>query len=191
MNKLLNGPIPGENYTTDTKNFPWHRPPQFTNLDEAIEHCIENIFDDERSDGLITMLQIGMSIMDVTQLILMGGIGKGLWSTDFAILMAGPVSNVLVLMARGYDIDFDLGIEAEDDSISSMPAFFRASEEVDPMVKTGLDKMFGMGEADDSPNPMEQDPDSGATDDPGLMGGGEESNEGGLGSPAPQMEGMM
>lgn len=190
--KLLNGPIPGENYTTDTKNFPWHRPPQFTNLDEAIEHCIEHIFDDEKSDSFITMLQIGFSIMDVTQMLLISGVGKGLWSVDFAILMAGPVSNVFVLMARGYEIDFDLGIDPEDSTISSMPAFFNASRDVDPMMKTGLDNMFGMGEAE--PGPMEQDPEGAA---PTPEGGSDDGmTQGGLGSPSPSpdeatLEGMM
>lgn len=114
QDKLVNGPIPGENYTTDTKNFPWHRPPQYTHPDDAIEYAIKWILDDERSDGYMTMLEIGWSIVDVTQMFIMNGVGKGLWTFDMGLIIAGPVSHLLVIMARGYDIDFDLGIKKED-----------------------------------------------------------------------------
>lgn len=109
--KLLNGPIPGENYTTDTRNFPWHRPPQFTNMDDAIEYSIKYILDEERSDGYITLLEVGWSIVDITQMFIMGGIGRGLWTFDFGLLMAGPISHLFVIMARGAEIKYELGIK--------------------------------------------------------------------------------
>ena len=33
----FDGPIPGENFTSETKNYPWHRPPEITDYDEALE----------------------------------------------------------------------------------------------------------------------------------------------------------
>ena len=27
------GPIPGENFTSDERNYPWHRPPEYTDTD--------------------------------------------------------------------------------------------------------------------------------------------------------------
>ena len=36
-----NAPIPGANYTSDTRNYPWHRPPDITDVDEALEHIME------------------------------------------------------------------------------------------------------------------------------------------------------
>ena len=29
-------PIPGANYTSDTRNYPWHRPSDITTYDEAV-----------------------------------------------------------------------------------------------------------------------------------------------------------
>ena len=35
--KNFDAPIPGENYTAETKNYPWHRPPDIVDYDEAID----------------------------------------------------------------------------------------------------------------------------------------------------------
>lgn len=110
-NHQLSGPIPGENYTSDTKNYPWHRPPEVTNLDQAIELSAKQLMSEEGSSGLVTMLHSGMDIATLTDTFVTSGIGAGKWTPDFAILLAGPVSHMIYLMAKGYGIDADLGID--------------------------------------------------------------------------------
>ncbi len=43
------GPIPGENYTSDTKNYPWHRPPEFDDLDKAIDYIGKRLTKEENA----------------------------------------------------------------------------------------------------------------------------------------------
>lgn len=109
--KPPSGPIPGENYTSDTKNYPWHRPPEITDFDTAIEVSTKQLMSEEGSSGLVTMLQAGMDIGTLTDTFVTSGIGSGKWTPDFAILLAGPVSHIIQLMAKGYGIDADLGID--------------------------------------------------------------------------------
>lgn len=126
----MDGPIPGENFTTDTKNFPWHRPPQYTNMDDAVEAVMKKVFDDESSGAFLTMIEMGFTIVSVAQLLVMSGVGAGKWSVDFGILLAGPVAHILVIMCRSYGIDFELGIDPE--SKTPTTSFFRAAAKVDP-----------------------------------------------------------
>jgi hypothetical protein len=107
----MSGPIPGENYTSDTKNYPWHRPPEITDLDQAIEVSSKQLMSEEGSTGLVTMLQAGIDIATLTDVFVTSGIGAGKWTPDFAILLAGPISHIIYLMAKGYGIDADLGID--------------------------------------------------------------------------------
>lgn len=104
------GPIPGENYTSDTRNYPWHRPPEFTDLDKAIDMIAKRLLSEE-GHGVVVMLKAGMDIASITEMFLMSGIGAGKWTVDFALLLAGPVSHIMCLMADAYDIEYDLGIE--------------------------------------------------------------------------------
>lgn len=122
--KLMDGPIPGENFTSDTKNYPWHRPPEYTNFDEAIEASFKKLTDEHAANGLLTMVEMGMPISDLTETFLMSGIGAGKWTPDFALLMAGPVSHIIYLMAKGYGIDCDLGLDEK--SKAPTTAFFKA-----------------------------------------------------------------
>lgn len=125
------GPIPGENYTSDTKNYPWHRPPEFTDLDEAIEASFKKLTGEEESISLLTMVEMGIDIATLTDMFVTAGIGAGKWTPDFAIILAGPVSHIIYLMAKGYGLDCDLGL---DDGKSRPPtkAFFDAVKKIDP-----------------------------------------------------------
>lgn len=136
----LSGPIPGENFTSDTKNYPWHRPPEFTDLDKAIDMIAKKLLSEESSKGIITMLEMGMDITTLTDTFLTSGIGAGKWTPDFALLLAGPVSHIIVLMAKGYDIDYDLGIDQKTKAPTS--SFFkevRNRENAVKVIKENID----------------------------------------------------
>lgn len=106
------GPIPGENFTSDRKNYPWHRPPQHTDLDTAIEDVYKRLMTDEdTSTGILTMIEMGTDISTITDMIVHSGIGAGKWTPDFALLLAGPVAHIIYLMAKGYGLDPKLGWE--------------------------------------------------------------------------------
>lgn len=122
----ITGPIPGENYTSDTKNYPWHRPPEYTNIDQAIEAVGKKLLSEEASPGVLTMLEMGMTVATITDAFLTSGIGAGKWTPDFALLLAGPTSHIICLMAEGYGIDYDLGIDDKRPKPTS--AFFKQLE---------------------------------------------------------------
>lgn len=121
---VMDAPIPGENFTSDTKNYPWHRPPQFTNMNESFEYIVEQIGEEDVSSSIMTMLEIGVPVSRLVDMLLTAGIGGGKFTVDYAMLMAGPLSHVICLMARRMDIDVDLGIKKKN----KMPtkAFFDA-----------------------------------------------------------------
>lgn len=123
------GAIPGANYTRDTRNFPWHRPPDITDIDTGIESCMKKLTTKDTSYALLTMLQLGVNVVQATDIFVTSGISQGKWTPDFALLLAGPVSNIIKLMADGYGIKYDMGLEDKP-----MPSknYFTASQKIDP-----------------------------------------------------------
>lgn len=111
MKRANNGPIPGENFTSDTRNYPWHRPPEFSDLTEAMDHIMEKILEPKKVKGLMTALQLDMDIATMTDVIVTQGIAKGKWTPDYALLLAGPVSRIIELMAKREGIDYQTGWE--------------------------------------------------------------------------------
>lgn len=110
---LFDAPIPGENYTSDTKNYPWHRPPEIDDLDGGVEYSMNALLDDEDMFfQYMAYLDSGLSIVTTTDIFMTMGIANGKWTPDFALLLAGPVSRILEIMAKAYGIKVELGLES-------------------------------------------------------------------------------
>lgn len=129
MKRELTGPIPGENFTSDTKNYAWHRPPEHTSIDTAIEEVYKKITKDHVSTGILTMIEMGTDISTITDMLVTAGIGAGKWTPDFAILMAGPVAHIIYLMAKGYGLDCELGYETSKRPPTA--AFFKGIKKIE------------------------------------------------------------
>ena len=125
--KIPNGPIPGENYTSDTKNYPWHRPPDITNLDKGIEAIAKQISTKEGVFGILNTLQMGIPVVQVATIIVTSGIGAGKWTPDYAVLLAGPCARLIQIMADNAKIKYDMGLE--DKPIPTIE-FFKGLKEV-------------------------------------------------------------
>ena len=41
--KMFDFPIAGANYAADTRNYPWHRPPDIVNYDEGVDYLIRKM----------------------------------------------------------------------------------------------------------------------------------------------------
>lgn len=137
IDALLDGPIPGENYTSDTKNYPWHRPPDIVDIDEAIQWSIENLTEEEAGFAMLSLVEAGTDIVTAADIFVTIGIAKGKWTPDFAILLAGPVARILEIMAKAYEVDYKLGLEKRGPRMTS--AFLKAAREgrVEPVDMGG------------------------------------------------------
>lgn len=147
------GPIPGENYTADTKNYPWHRPPEFADLDKAIEMSAKRLTEENNAISILTMIEAGVSVASITEMYLMSGIGAGKWTVDQALLLAGPVSHIICLMCKGYGVKYDLGVDNKKTPITSVfmkemkkinaPKAKKAGQEVAKQVEDVKEKASG------------------------------------------------
>lgn len=108
------GPIPGENFTSNEKNYPWHRPPDYTDMDSALEKVVADFEDDPNvMHKYMSYLSVDIPVTAVTDMIVTKGISKGYWTVDFGILLAGPIAKILTIIAKSFDIKYELGIDEE------------------------------------------------------------------------------
>jgi hypothetical protein len=109
----FDGPIPGENYTSDTKNYPWHRPPDVTNLKDFVEESMKRASEPEKSSGILAALEAGMPLADLMSYSLLSAVGRGRVSIDTAILSAGPLTRYIEEMAKAEGVEYQRGWEQE------------------------------------------------------------------------------
>lgn len=107
----IDGPIPGANYTSDTRNYPWHRPPEYTDYDDAVEYLITKINEPEHQDLVMSLLELKMDVASVVTSLLLQSISKGKIPIDLAILVAGPVARYVGIIADEAGIKHKMTVE--------------------------------------------------------------------------------
>ena len=123
------GPIPGENYTSDTKNYPWRQPPQFNNVEDALDMLAEKLTNFKTANGILTMVELGFPIYKIVHMLLMLGVNEGKWTVDFMFLLAGPLARMIELICIGFGVDYDLGIYDDEDDFET-GTFFKEDEKL-------------------------------------------------------------
>lgn len=122
----INGPIPGENYTSNTKNYPWHRPPEITDIDAGIEAAIKQLSTRKGAYGLLNNLQAGVTVVQAADMFITSGIGAGKWAVDLGILLAGPVARMMEIMAKDAGIEFAMGLD--DDPLPTISYYKKKTD---------------------------------------------------------------
>lgn len=123
---MFNGPIPGENLTSDPKNYPWHRPPDLVDYDEVVEYMIAKVMEPQALNALMAFIGTGYTISSLVSYGMLSTIGKGKFQIDMAILAAGPIARLLQILAEDAGIDYDMGVEGDFKPLS--PAMLRLAE---------------------------------------------------------------
>lgn len=113
---LFNAPIPGENLTVDTRGYPWHRPPAHPSYDEAFEFFTDNLFGDATRLGNISLLvSNGISLLAVTQSIMLQAVSGGKITPDVSLLIAGPVYKTLSKILDKLGVKYLTGYDSEEE----------------------------------------------------------------------------
>jgi len=131
------GPIPGENFTSDTKNYPWRQPPEFTDIEPCLDYLAKRITQFKVANGIMSMAEMGLPLYKISSMILTMGVGEGKWTVDFTLALAGPLTRMIELICIGFDVEYELGIE-EDEEDFNTGDFFKNDLE----LKSGDSKLF-------------------------------------------------
>jgi len=109
--------IPGESLTNDPQNpQPFERTPEFTELRDALEYLFVAITEEETYMPLMEEIANGLPIMDFVQVFLFEGFNNGKWNPDLMMLLAEPMTYMIMALAERVDIDYIIyrGEELED-----------------------------------------------------------------------------
>ena len=109
----FDGPIAGENYTSDTRNYPWHRPPDLVDYDDIVEDLLVQTSEPERMTYVMSLLSSGVTIASLVDAVLMTNIAKGRMPIDMAILAAGPLAKFVDILSEDAGISTELGLDGK------------------------------------------------------------------------------
>jgi len=171
--QIPRAPIPGANYTSDTRNYPWHRPADIDKYDEAVLNTLNRLETPSGASLVYSMLDVDVPIATITSAMLQQAISKGVIHIDMAILIAGPVARGIEVFAKSHDLKYEMGADPDDEVIytpNQLAVLLRSqqqesedgpamedstpTEPVSPPTESGL--MSSPSEEDIEPAPEEE-----------------------------------
>jgi len=135
------GPVPGQSLTNSgDSQQPWEQPPRITNIKEARETVFLEILKEENLTSIVNLLDEGMSVAKITEMLLFIGFSKGEFNADMMLLLAEPTMYMLLAIAEAVGIDPAINDnDAEDEELEQATA--EENEEVKQFLKIREDEL--------------------------------------------------
>ena len=109
--ELFRGPIPGENYTSDVRNYPWHRPPDLIEYDEIVDYTFDKLTDEDNIHKMLALLGAGLDVSTLVGIAHLQNISRGKYSIDMALLTAGPIARLIQIHCEQNGVTVDMGLK--------------------------------------------------------------------------------
>ena len=100
------GPIPGQSLTNSPDSQqPWEQPPEVTGVKDGRELMFLEILKDENLESIVMLMNNGMSVSEVAEMLLFIGYTKGKFNADLMMLLLEPVMYMLLAIAEAVGIE--------------------------------------------------------------------------------------
>lgn len=134
---ILDAPIPGESLTKPVGASKVERPPQFSDMNEALEYLFNKMTDPKFVARMIAIMKAGAPAEAVARTLIFTGFMNGKWSVDLALLLAPTVMRMIVSIALNAGMsEKDLKIKNPDKEFSSFVKEFGKYISADKMSPT-------------------------------------------------------
>jgi|TARA_R110000824_G_scaffold348434_1_gene535173 hypothetical protein len=109
---VLDRPIPGQSLTDEPKNYPWERPPEMSDPDEALSFYIDKLEDVDVLDPIMEVLgdsKIPLTTL-VSGLVRSLGVSTGRHSIDVGLMISPAIHEYIKRVADILEVDYDEGL---------------------------------------------------------------------------------
>jgi len=108
---MFEAPIPGQSLTTPPKQYPWERPPEMVDPEEAMAYYVDWLTNAERMSAIMEALELGFTVKNLTEGIVRVGVAEGLHTIDVGLLVSPVVHHYIKSTAQTLKVDFEEGFE--------------------------------------------------------------------------------
>lgn len=104
MGVFNNHPIPGQSLTRTPGSSPTQRPPQFADVNDALEFLWGNITNPRMATRLLLIMKKGTSAEYIARAIAFQGFMTGKWTPDVALLLLKTLMRMIVTLGESKGI---------------------------------------------------------------------------------------
>ena len=129
LNEIFDGPMGGEAWTHAPGTMPYDRPPQFADLDVALDDMFKRLRRPGVTKKMLNVLETGMPVDILAESLLGSGFTEGRYGAPVLMQMAAPTAVMLWRMAEMAGIEPKLSTDPELKGVDFDPLDMFAAQE--------------------------------------------------------------
>ena len=111
----FDAPIPGMSLTHALGDRPWQSPAQYSTVDEAIQYYMDRMTTDDFMDQLMDILELGISVSDIANIIQTSSVMEGIHSVDVGVLVSPVIMEMIMFVADSAGVDYETGLDEPEE----------------------------------------------------------------------------
>jgi len=117
--KQFDAPIPGMSLTAELGARPWQSPAQYPTVDEAIQYYMDRMTSDQFMDQLIDIVEMGIPVSDIANIIQTSSVMEGIHSVDVGVLVSPVIMEMIMFIAESAGVDYVTGLDDPQERVIS------------------------------------------------------------------------
>jgi len=113
-NMDIGRPIPGQSLTNDPKNpYAWEKPPEFSDPQRGMLQIFETLTEKDTLSNTLLSLVKGVSVIDISSIVLYSGFLEGKWNPDLMTLLMEPTMYMVMYLGDQAGINYAMDSKKE------------------------------------------------------------------------------
>lgn len=153
--------IPGQSLTKPPRNYPWERPYEIVDPEEAVQYHLERLSRPDTIDNVLFALEMGVPVKHMTKGLMTAATGNGIHNVDVGLIIYPVVAEFIRTAATEADVsfinDFENAETKKQDEDAKVMALLKKSLEETPEEQqdSGFEMIKDITEA---PQEMPEEP---------------------------------
>jgi len=132
--------IPGQSLTDYPKNYPWERPPEITDPNEAVRFHIDRISDEDVIDNVLQLFQFGIPAKTLSESMMTVAVSSGIHSIDVSLIVEPIVRDFMMKAADMAGVKYKETFNPDEMTMAERASLF--DEAVASIPESERDKGF-------------------------------------------------
>ena len=116
--------VPGQSLTDYPKNYPWERPPEITDPNDAIKFHIDRIADEDVIDNVLDLLEFGVPAKTLSESMMTAAVGSGIHSIDVSLIIEPIVRDFMMKAADMAGVNYKETFKPDEMTMAERASLF-------------------------------------------------------------------
>ena len=161
--------IPGCSLTAEQGSRAYKKPPQYSSVDDAMDYYVTRLSSDEVADQIVNVLDMGVPVTEVANIMQMHGVMEGKHTLDMSMLMLPVLMEIIALIGDTANIDYNMGTKKLDSERAENSIVQTAKMKMETELRDKTLEGFSKDKEPEIPEEVEEEAEEPATEPTGLM----------------------